>query len=214
MNPNLTQSRRGAKKNRPANEAPSMRFHGRVGTPLPIQPSSANAPSASAMKEKWNSPLHLGSLINRTLASRRRTPHPPEHTFRKCQNDTPPVTRHAPQRLRHPVAEDATSELLFSKHKPTNPKYETKNNPPRNCHHPADPLFKHLRAGMRRRGRFPGPTQRESLRRQFHGESIQRVWQSLQSDERPQPLQPVWKPLFADQSEQPLFRAGSDSVRG
>jgi hypothetical protein len=75
-----------------------------------------------------------------------------------------------PSLPRLPVAEDATSEHLFSKHKPTNSKYEIKNHPPRSRHHPADPLFKHLRAGMRRRGRFPGPTQRESLRRRFHGE--------------------------------------------
>ena len=54
-----------------------------------------------------------------------------------------------PSLPRHPVAEDATSELLFSKHKPTNPKYETKNHLPRSRHHPADPLPKGLRAGMR-----------------------------------------------------------------
>ena len=70
----------------------------------------------------------------------------------------------------HPVAEGATSGLLFSNRKLTIPKYETKNHPPRSRHHPADPLFKHLRAGVRRRGRLPRPTQRESLHRRFDGE--------------------------------------------
>ena len=36
-------------------------------------------------KTKRNSPLHLGSLINRALASRRRTPNPNDHALRKCQ---------------------------------------------------------------------------------------------------------------------------------
>jgi hypothetical protein len=76
---------------------------------------------------------------------------------------TPPVTRNSaaaafilhPSLPRLPVAEDATSEPLFFKHKPTTPKYETKNHPPRSRHHPADPLLEHLRAGMRRRGLLP-----------------------------------------------------------
>ncbi len=39
-------------------------------------------------ERKRNSPLHLGSLKNRTLAIRRRTPPSTQHIFRKCQNDT------------------------------------------------------------------------------------------------------------------------------
>ena len=75
----------------------------------------------------------------------------------RCIKNLAPATSYSPRAIAappssfapsHPVAEDATSEPLFFKHKPTNPKYETKNNPPRNCHHSADPLPKHLRAGM------------------------------------------------------------------
>ncbi len=39
-------------------------------------------------ERKRNSPLHLGSLKNRTLASRRRTPQSTQHIFRKCKSDT------------------------------------------------------------------------------------------------------------------------------
>jgi len=99
MNPNLTQSRRAAVKER--------RWHGRLdrerhSTAMAAKPHDSMVGSSrrcrpkpqartrrlQCQERKRNSPLHLGSLTNRTLASRRRTPHPPEHTFRKCQNDT------------------------------------------------------------------------------------------------------------------------------
>lgn len=99
MNQNLTQSRWDAVKER--------RGHGRLDrerhiTAIAAKPHDSMVglarrcrpkPQArmrrlQCQERKRNSPLHLGSLKNRTLASRRRSPHPPEHTFRKCQNDT------------------------------------------------------------------------------------------------------------------------------
>ena len=101
MNPNLTQSRRGAEK--------EGRGHGRLdrerhSTAIAAKPHDSMVglarrcrpkPQArmrrlQCQERKRNSPLRLGSLTNRTLASRRRTPKLIEHTFRKCQND--PVT--------------------------------------------------------------------------------------------------------------------------
>ena len=85
MNPNLTQSRRGAEKEK--------RGHGRLdrerhSTAIAAKPHDSMVglarrcrpkPQArmrrlQCQERKRNSPLHLGSLTNRTLASRRRTP--------------------------------------------------------------------------------------------------------------------------------------------
>ena len=99
MNPNLTQSRRAAVKER--------RWHGRLdrerhSTAIAAKPHDSmvglarrcrSKPQArmrclQRQERKRNSPLHLGSLTNRTLASRRRTPQSTQHIFRKCQSDT------------------------------------------------------------------------------------------------------------------------------
>ena len=73
MNPNLTQSRRNAKKNRPANEARQCDCI--VGLARRCRPKpQARTRRLQCQVRKWNSPLHLGSLKKRTLASRRRTP--------------------------------------------------------------------------------------------------------------------------------------------
>ena len=85
MNPNLTQSRRGAEKER--------RGHGRLdrerhSTVIAARPHDsmvglarrcrpkpqARTRRLQCQERKRNSPLHLGSLTNRTSASRRRTP--------------------------------------------------------------------------------------------------------------------------------------------
>jgi hypothetical protein len=85
MNPNLTQSRRDAVKER--------RGHGRLdrerlSTVITAKPHDslvglarrcrpkpqARTRRLQRQERKRNSPLHLGSLKNRTLASRRRTP--------------------------------------------------------------------------------------------------------------------------------------------
>jgi len=75
------------KKRNASKCSPSEKFQGRVVSPQTTQASGANAPSGMPRK-KWSSPLHLGSLTNRALASRRRTPKLIGHTFRICQNDS------------------------------------------------------------------------------------------------------------------------------
>jgi hypothetical protein len=87
MNPNLTQSRRSAEKTRLADEAPQR--DSMVGLARRCRPKpQARTRRLQRQERKRNSPLHLGSLKNRTLASRRRTPQSTQHIFRKCQNDT------------------------------------------------------------------------------------------------------------------------------
>ncbi len=83
----LPQSRRDAKKDSPANDAnPNESL---VGLDRRADPRLRRERAVRECQErKKNSPLHLGSLKNRTLASRRRTPQSTQHLFRKCQNDT------------------------------------------------------------------------------------------------------------------------------
>jgi hypothetical protein len=73
MNPNLTQSRRSAEKTRLADEA--LQRDSMVGLARRCRPKpQARTRRLQRQERKRNSPLHLGSLKNRTLASRRRTP--------------------------------------------------------------------------------------------------------------------------------------------
>ena len=109
MNPNLTQSRRNAKKNRPANEARQCDCI--VGLARRCRPKpQVRTRRLQCQKRKRNSPLHLGSLKNRTLASRQRTPQSTQHLFRKCQ-----MTRQQEHRLHH-LAADARRYPLASPH--------------------------------------------------------------------------------------------------
>lgn len=99
MNPNLTQSRRGAEKERRGHgrldrerhstAIAAKRYDSMVGLALRCRlKPQARTRRLQCQERKRNSPLHLGSLTNRTLASRRRTPQSTQHIFRKCQNDT------------------------------------------------------------------------------------------------------------------------------
>ena len=85
MNPNLTQRRRGAEKERKGHGRLDRERHltaiaakphdSMVGLARRCRPKpQARTRRLQCQVRKWNSPLHLGSLKNRTLASRRRTP--------------------------------------------------------------------------------------------------------------------------------------------
>ena len=129
MKPNLTQSRSGAEK--------EGRGHGRLdrerhSTVIAAKPHDsmvglarrcrpkpqARTRRLQRQERKRNSPLHLGSLKNRTLASRRRTPlstslpyaakQAKKHPMRAIPLPPPLVASYGPQRLCRPVAAFAT----------------------------------------------------------------------------------------------------------